>query len=747
MIIRKAGRARSKYTLEQTMRILLRLALLLGLSWGNVHVNAAQYALLVGVSNYPFLPKLQGSANDVQLMRDVLSRLGFERDRIHILADNVNGASLPTRVNILAALDQLVNEAKVGDQIYLHFSGHGSQQLATPEALAWASEPDGLSETFLPIDVGRANGGQVAPNAITDYEFGRSLGLFLAKGVFVWCVFDTSHSANMRRNLEVNIDPDADEAVRRYINPLELGLPSVAEMTKTATERHKAQVKQTVVSALNNKSDKSASPSGQGGYVTFYASRAAQIEEEWPMPRGLAVNAPGAKKHGLLTWFLAEALQDFNGGSYQQLGQNIQQRYLANGIADRITPVFSGDSLNDSVFLPGHESGTRQWLVEPERDRLVIGAGRLHQITEGSEFILLPNGLADDSQALAHAVASKVDALDSELQLLPGEDGKIIALSRDKLGMVARQVRPNPSLVLNVAVDTNSEKSHPAFANVIDHLRKRPPPGLQLAWSVPGKLADIKLFAENNRIWMVSPGTRLRTQGKTLSPNMAMLESTEKASGLLAENLLKAARAINLVRVVDAIKGQDALSVKLNFQVTIKRGKNEPKPLEKMDSVRDGDFLCWRAENRGTVPFDLSILLLDAHFNIDLLYPWPDSGPNRIAENSEMGECGDIQIQAPFGIDSLLIFAVPERIGAQASDLSFLTQNAVRTRGKPMSDLAAMLAGAVFGDLAIRGTTRDADLGKKPGHARAAVQLVQWKSQPAKEEGVVVDIPSSKADD
>src|SRR5688572_29297163 len=71
-------------------------------------------ALLIGINKYQALPHLQGSINDIQLIRQVLmTRLGFDEQRITTLTDEA-----ATRAGILAALERFVQEAGPGDLVY-----------------------------------------------------------------------------------------------------------------------------------------------------------------------------------------------------------------------------------------------------------------------------------------------------------------------------------------------------------------------------------------------------------------------------------------------------------------------------------------------------------------------------------------------------------------------------------------------------------------------------------------------------
>lgn len=91
-------------------------------------------ALLVGVNAYPQdIPTLMGCLTDVELQWELLvHRYGFNPKDILVVADKrlavTNYEPLqPTRQNILQAFEKhLIEQAKPGDVVVFHFSGHGS---------------------------------------------------------------------------------------------------------------------------------------------------------------------------------------------------------------------------------------------------------------------------------------------------------------------------------------------------------------------------------------------------------------------------------------------------------------------------------------------------------------------------------------------------------------------------------------------------------------------------------------------
>jgi len=104
-------------------------------------------ALLVGINYTGSQAELKGSINDVRNMNMLLTdTFGWSFSSIRVLTDD-NPAAMPTRSNILAALQWLSAGARPGDVVIFHFSGHGAQQRD-----ANGQQEHGMNEAILPCD-------------------------------------------------------------------------------------------------------------------------------------------------------------------------------------------------------------------------------------------------------------------------------------------------------------------------------------------------------------------------------------------------------------------------------------------------------------------------------------------------------------------------------------------------------------------------------------------------------------------
>ena len=108
--------------------------------------TSRKLALLVGANGYTDSP-LKGCINDTLLQKELLiHRFGFNPQDILLVTDTSNVQ--PTRTNILQAVEEhLIQQAKPGDVVVFHFSGHGSQVFDPNSPFQ-----NQLNSTFVPLD-------------------------------------------------------------------------------------------------------------------------------------------------------------------------------------------------------------------------------------------------------------------------------------------------------------------------------------------------------------------------------------------------------------------------------------------------------------------------------------------------------------------------------------------------------------------------------------------------------------------
>ena len=107
-------------------------------------------ALLVGI-NYTSLPNiaLSGCINDTINMRNMLvDAYGYELSNIiHLRDDTADKTKQPTRENIISNLKALALQSGNMDELWIQYSGHGSQMRDMN-----SDEADKLDEILIPVD-------------------------------------------------------------------------------------------------------------------------------------------------------------------------------------------------------------------------------------------------------------------------------------------------------------------------------------------------------------------------------------------------------------------------------------------------------------------------------------------------------------------------------------------------------------------------------------------------------------------
>lgn len=113
-------------------------------------------ALLIGINQYEAVSSLNGCLTDVALQRHLLTaRFGFQQtDILELTSDATKPALQPTRANILQAFEEhLIKQAKPGDVVVFHYSGHGSL-VQDPQPLQLRACQNGCEQvgTLVPQD-------------------------------------------------------------------------------------------------------------------------------------------------------------------------------------------------------------------------------------------------------------------------------------------------------------------------------------------------------------------------------------------------------------------------------------------------------------------------------------------------------------------------------------------------------------------------------------------------------------------
>ncbi|MEO8480017.1 MAG: caspase family protein [Gemmatimonadota bacterium] len=313
-----------------------------------------QRALLIGIEDYPALPKLHGCINDARLMQALLrDTFGFPPANITLLE---NGAA--TRDAILAAFDTLIAATNQDDVVVITYAGHGSQMTDLE-----GDEPTGLDSTVMPFD---SEGWQGKNRDITDDEIGLKLQALGERTSCITLIFDSCHSGTITRDAmgtggrSVPADTRAPGALGRSPVP---GVP----IDSTAS-----------------------GPSGwmpvTEKYVVISGCRDEETSFEYNPPEG-----NGEVTHGALTYFLAQQLRQVTPTTtYRDIFERTAG--LVNAVHSAQHPQMEGKS-NRVIF--GMRELVPQTFVRVttrDGDIVTLATGVAQGATVGSVYAVHPQG-------------------------------------------------------------------------------------------------------------------------------------------------------------------------------------------------------------------------------------------------------------------------------------------------------------------------------------------------------------------
>jgi len=523
----------------------------LALALGLIHPDPAaarKAALLVGVSNYPFLPpenSLKGPRSDVVLMRDqVLPQLGFGPADIRVLADGVPGAAQPTKAAVDGEVKRLIaGAASTGtdkiDTVVIYLSGHGSIQPAKPEDIGKRSL-DGFDAIFLPTDtkpgsLGRPDG------VIVNAQIADWVKQLRGNGAFVWLIVDSCHSGYINRDLK-----SSSKAHDRFVSPETLGikredLDAAARLAATKLQARSRDLKQSDPDL--------ASPGTGADYVGFFAAQSTETTPEYPMPDDASAI------QGLFTYTLAQVVLGSPGASFAQFRDALLRRYAE--LQRPPTPMFVGTGLNKNFF--GVPPAVRQWPMSRQDSRVVVGAGQLQGLSVGSLLAVLDDPTAPDDKAKGYVKVTAAHAFDSDVSPVEHKGLKEIdPAAADKA--TARLVEPGIPLVLRVGVPTPATTADASNGQVSQALAALRAPGrlsdrtsAHIEW-VEGETGgrDVTLVVDSGRVWFAGADGSFVANGFPGRPqtySVPLSGDTSALAGAIWDTLQRIARTTNLARL------------------------------------------------------------------------------------------------------------------------------------------------------------------------------------------------------
>ncbi len=350
------------------------------------------YALLIGIDLY--LPNalpdgssyanLGGCVQDITQVEEFLKRTLQLPDHciIKLTASNTGATEpsepreqWPTYENMVAAFRKVTELAQKGDQVYIHYSGHGGR--TQPPLLPEQKGANGFDEALVPTDIGNSTA-----RYLRDVEMAHLLKTMVEKRLIVTIVLDSCHSGSATRGV-------SGDSVR--------GLSTI---DTTSRPMESLVASRDVLAGTWRHVDTGATRGftlGSGwlpevkDYVLLAACGATESAYEHHFDQ--------AGRHGVLTYWLLDSLKQFRPGlTYKQLHDRILAKVHSEFV--RQTPQLQGDAsrtvLGAEHMQPLYAVTVMQ--VDPAQQRLLLNVGQVYAVRKGAQFMVYPADVTDFTQ-------------------------------------------------------------------------------------------------------------------------------------------------------------------------------------------------------------------------------------------------------------------------------------------------------------------------------------------------------------
>jgi len=358
-------------------------------------------ALIIAIGKYPRSTGYQklSSANDVPLIRAALERQGFDSTGIRVLTD-----SEATRAGILQALEALVAEARPGDVVLVHYSGHGHQMTDDN-----GDELDGLDELWVPFD------------ARSDVDPVTYKGEYHLKDDQLEPILQRlRQQVSPGGNVVVFIDACHSGSATRSAMPVRGGLPPIGKpaATRTVTRGDTPSGSGWLTAPAATRGG-SSGVSGLAPMVVFSAAREDQLATE--------VELKGEDKTaGSLSVGLSHVLAALSRADGQPLTYRAvfdQLKSWMQGEVPLQVPQLEGDA--DVAVFSGRAVTQKPYfhVASVLGDSIaVLEGGSLVGLLPGSKLSFYPLGTQDPAKATAvgSGEVATADELEARVRLAPG---------------------------------------------------------------------------------------------------------------------------------------------------------------------------------------------------------------------------------------------------------------------------------------------------------------------------------------
>ena len=343
------------------------------------------HALLIAVDCYlenalpdGTYPSLAGCVRDVRHVEGFLrGTLKVPADRIKTLTSTNTGkpepperpADRPTYENIIGAFADLAKRGAKGDQVYIHYSGHGGRSLTAYPGLKGKT---GVDESLVPLDIGDSEA-----RYVRDLELAAMLKNLTDKGLVATIVLDCCHSGGATRGASNGAavrGVSFIDSTRRPPGDVKIPAELMSTWNTRATTR-----------GLSLQSGFLLEPKG---YTLLAACRPSEQAYEFPFD--------GHERNGALTYWMLDTLSTMGPSTtYKTLYDRILAK--VHGQFELQTPMLEGDP-DRIVFGVASAPGSASFLVlkvDGDHKSVVIGGGQTTGLRKSAQLAIYSRGETD----------------------------------------------------------------------------------------------------------------------------------------------------------------------------------------------------------------------------------------------------------------------------------------------------------------------------------------------------------------
>jgi hypothetical protein len=555
------------------------------------------YALLIGINDYAEdvtgksrVNPLCGPLNDVddwtELLRGAESAGEFALELLTL----TNAQA--TRAAIITAIRDHLGQARAGDSVLLHFSGHGSREPAPPSFAPFPA--DGLHETLVCHDSRLPGGFDLA-----DKELGYLIAQIACHGAHVLCVLDCCHSGSGTRSPTV---------VPRQVEP------------RLAARAATDYIASTEVLAATARDATCAAADGSGRHVLLAGCRATETAKEM-LIRGTW--------RGIFTATLLSMLRRWRGRlTYRQLQQQLaaEATLHGNGQMSQQTPQLElchADDLDGSVLTGLLNASVPLFRVHWNGTAWQAEIGALHGVRDKSDtkptrIAVLPTGSSPASFDSPLVIFGAVKAYATTSTLERIHEAAALDVQSAYFGWVTDYGESLPIHLADDDPDASMADAYGALRAAID----------PRSYTPAGALVSEVPRTEPGAYTVVS-----------LTPRFDLRRSSDGASALETANIDEALDVAGCVAALEHIARWERVAAIVNagsglhssdvgLIVTDASGGSELSPQPDNGStaltlryvLRDGEWhppqLRIAIRNRGTRALHCALLLLSEDFSI-----------------------------------------------------------------------------------------------------------------------------------